>query len=46
MSENVFSEILDRSNEVAPEYPADNLIDFQKRQAWLVPAPDREGYVT
>ena len=45
MSEIEYSEILDRSNEVAPKYPAENLIDFQKRQAWLVPAADREGHV-
>ena len=29
MSEIEYSEILDRSNEVEPENPADNLIDFQ-----------------
>ena len=45
MSEIEYSEILDRSNEVAPKFPAENLIDFRRRQAWLIPLSDREGHV-
>lgn len=45
MSEIEYSEILDRSNEVAPKYSAENLIDFRRRQAWLIPSSEKEGHV-
>lgn len=45
MSEIEYAEILDRSNEVAPKYSAENLIDFRRRQAWLIPSSEKEGHV-
>jgi hypothetical protein len=44
MSEIEYSEILDRSNEVPPKYSAENLIDFRRRQAWLIPSSEKEGH--